>query len=263
MEQAAGCRILAAPARHARRHEVRTLNLAVRIVPVAAGQKLTADQGRVEAELSVAPVASGALPAVHGRRGSCLRCRWPGKMDQPARQAPAEVARYAPAMSGFPWTSLITAVVPAAAVLAGAALTGRQNNQAGRTAALKADYAGFVQAVTSLIEHRERISRAEARGSHFALALEAAAREAAARDMDVQLASAVERARAVVDLAGSYTARRGAFLVSVQADLAGDSGAAGDLATALEEFLKAVRSEVGGESRPGLKWRIRMILRRD
>jgi len=34
-------------------------------------------------------------------------------------------------MSGFPWTSLITAVVPAAAVLAGAALTGRQNNQAG------------------------------------------------------------------------------------------------------------------------------------
>ena|ERR1022692_789408 len=159
MEQAAGCRILAAPARHVRRHEVGTLNLAVRIVPVAAGQK---------------------LPAVHGRRGSCLRCRWPGKMDQPARQAPAE-----------------------------------------------------------------------------------AAREAAARDMDVQLASAVERARAVVDLAGSYTARRGAFLVSVQADLAGDSGAAGDLATALEEFLKAVRSEVGGESRPGLKWRIRMILRRD
>jgi hypothetical protein len=168
------------------------------------------------------------------------------------------VARYAPAMSGFPWTSLITAVVPAAAVLAGAALTGRQDNQAGRTAALKADYAGFVQAVTSLIEHRERVSRAEARGSHFA-----AAREAAAQDMDVQLASAVERARAVVDLAGSYRARRGALLVSVQADLAGDSGTADDLATALEEFLKAVRSEVGGESRPVLKWRIRMILRQD
>lgn len=64
-------------------------------------------------------------------------------------------------MSGFPWTSLITAVVPAAAVLAGAALTGRQNNQAGRTGELKADYAGFVQAVTALIEHRERVSRAE------------------------------------------------------------------------------------------------------
>jgi len=32
-------------------------------------------------------------------------------------------------MSGFPWTSLITAVVPAAAVLSGAALTGRPNNR--------------------------------------------------------------------------------------------------------------------------------------
>jgi hypothetical protein len=78
-------------------------------------------------------------------------------------------------MSGFPWKSLITAAVPAAA-----ALTGRQNNQAGRTAALKAGYAGLVQA-----------------------------------------------------------------------------------GIALEAFLKAVRSEMGGESRPGLRWRIRMILRRD
>ena len=85
-----------------------------------------------------------------------------------------------PPMSGFPWTSLITAVVPATAVLAGAALTGRQNNQAGRPAALKAGYAGLVQA-----------------------------------------------------------------------------------GIALEAFLKAVRSEMGGESRPGLRWRIRMILRRD
>jgi len=139
-----------------------------------------------------------------------------------------------------------------------AALTGRQNNQAGRTAALKADYAGFVQAVTSLIEHRERVSRAEARSD----ARETAARKAAARDIDAQLVSAVERAHAVVDLAGSYGARRGAFVVSVQADLAGDPGTASDLATALEMFIRAVRSEVGGESRPGLKWRIRMILRR-
>jgi hypothetical protein len=178
---------------------------------------------------------------------------------QPAREAPAEAARYAAAMSGFPWTSLITAVVPAAAVLAGAALTGRQNNQAGRAAELKADYAGFVQAVTALIEHRERVSRA-ADGSD---ALEAHAREAAARDTDAQLVSAVERARAVVDLAGSYGARRGAFLVSVHADMAGQPGTASDLATALEEFLKAVRSEVGGETRPGLRWKLRSILRRD
>lgn len=118
------------------------------------------------------------------------------------------MARYAAAMSGFPWTSLITAVVPAAAVLAGAALTGRQNSQAGRTAALKADYAGFVQAVTSLIEHRERVSRAGARFSPGADARETAGREAVARDIDAQLVSAVERARAVVDLAGSYGARR-------------------------------------------------------
>src|ERR1035437_624955 len=143
-------------------------------------------------------------------------------MDESARQAPDEVARYAAAMSGFPWTLLITAVVPAAAVLAGAALTGRQNSQAGRTAALKADYAGFVQTVTSLIEHRERVSRAGARFSPGADARETAGREAVARDIDAQLVSAVERARAVVDLAGSYGARRGAFVVSVQADLAGD-----------------------------------------
>jgi hypothetical protein len=172
------------------------------------------------------------------------------------------MARYAPAMSGFPRTSLITAVVPAAAVLAGAALTGRQNNRAGRTAALKADYAGFVQAVTALIEHRERASRAEARFTPGAVR-ETAAREAAVRDTDAQLVSAVERARAVVDLAGSYGARRGAFVVSVQADLAGDPGTAGNLATALEVFLGAVRSQVGGEIRAGLKWGIRTILRRN
>lgn len=75
--------------------------------------------------------------------------------------------------------------------------------------------------------------------------------------------SAVERARAVVDLAGSYGARRGAFLVSVQADMAGQPGTASDLATALEEFPKAVRSEVGGQTRPGLKWKLRMTLRRN
>jgi hypothetical protein len=173
------------------------------------------------------------------------------------------MARYAPAMSGFPWTSLITAVVPAAAVLAGAALTGRQNNQAGRTAELKADYAGFVQAVTALIEHRERVSRAEALLSPGVDVRESAGREAAARNTDAQLVSAVERARAVVDLAGSYGARRGAFLVSVQADMAGQPGTASDLAAALEEFLRAVRSEVGGETRPGLRWRLRTTLRRD
>ena len=70
------------------------------------------------------------------------------------------MARYAPAMSGFPWTSLITAVYLRQPCSPGAALTGRQNDQAGRIAALKTDYAGFVQAVTALIEHRERVSRA-------------------------------------------------------------------------------------------------------
>ena len=70
------------------------------------------------------------------------------------------MARYAPAMSGFPWTPLITAVYPRQPCPPGAALTGRQNNRAGRTAALKTDYAGLVQAVTALIEHRERVSRA-------------------------------------------------------------------------------------------------------
>jgi predicted DNA-binding transcriptional regulator YafY len=54
-------------------------------------------------------------------------------------------------------------VVPAAAVLAGVALTGRQASQAGRTSALKADYAGYVQAVTALAEHRERVGGANAR----------------------------------------------------------------------------------------------------
>lgn len=66
-------------------------------------------------------------------------------------------------MSGFPWTSLITAVVPAAAVLAGAALTGRQNNQAKRLTALKKDYARFVQAATALIEHCDQIQELPAR----------------------------------------------------------------------------------------------------
>jgi hypothetical protein len=99
-------------------------------------------------------------------------------------------------MSGFPWTSLITAVVPAAAVLAGAALTGRQNNQAGRTATLKADYAGFVQAMTAVIE---RLDETADRGDAFG--------PASTR----QLVSAVALARGVVDLAGSYDARRAAF----------------------------------------------------
>lgn len=179
-------------------------------------------------------------------------------------------------MSGFPWTSLITAVVPAAAVLAGAALTGRQNNQAGQTAALKADYAGFVQAVTALIERLDGTAN---------------------RSDDVgpagvqQLVSAVALARALVDLAGSYGARKTASDVweaalrataaTERADWArkvrespaaapvGESLAAAakdsdrkrdDLRLALEDFLKAVRGEVGGESRPGLKWMIRNFL---
>ena len=81
----------AAPARRAQRRGLDTLNSAVRIVPVPAGKELTTHQGRAETE--------------------------------------AAVARYAAAMSGFRWTSPITAVVPAAAVLSGAALTGRQNNR--------------------------------------------------------------------------------------------------------------------------------------
>ena len=94
-----------------------------------------------------------------------------------------------PAMSGFPWTSLIAAVVPAAAVLAGAALTGRQNNQAGRTAELKADYAAaFVQGVTALIDRLDRLDEREADAQ--------------------QLVSAAASARAVVDLAAPSVPER-------------------------------------------------------
>lgn len=191
----------------------------------------------------MAPAANGALPLIRENAPACSAGASGGGALRSCHER-------------LPWTSLITAVVPAAAVLA---LTGRQNNQAGRTAALKTDYAGFVQAVTALIEHREPVSRA----GESQDALEARAREAAARDADAQLVSAVERARAVVDLAGSYGARSGAFLVSVQADMAGQPGTASELAAALEEFLKAVSGEVGGESRPGLKWKLRMTLRRN
>jgi hypothetical protein len=162
-------------------------------------------------------------------------------------------------MSGFPWTSLLTAVVPAAAVLAGAALTGRQNNQAGRTATLKADYAGFVQAVTALIEGLERIA-----------SYSSSPKEVNPR----QLVSAVALARGVVDLAGSYGARRAAYDVWQAADEAADAAVSpradaaqdfrykrDDLQRALEDFLRAVRGEVGGKSRPGLKWIIQNFLR--
>jgi hypothetical protein len=171
-------------------------------------------------------------------------------------------------MSGFPWTSLITAVVPAAAVLAGAALTGWQNNQSGRTTALKADYAAFVQAVTALIE---------------SLAGDAYRSDASGPADARQLLSALALARGLVDLAGSYGARRAAsdiwhaalgatdardrtdWLDKTGSDSAEardqahtDAARAQDkLRAALEGFLRAVRAEVGGESRPGLKWIIK------
>lgn len=159
-------------------------------------------------------------------------------------------------MSGFPWTSLITAVVPAAAVLAGAALTGRQNNQAGQTAALKADYAAFVQAVTVILEHLDEVANRS----------DDPRRGGAAGDPEPsvpQLVSAVALARAVVDLAGSYGARRAARFVS-QAALGGTIYATDgdDLRAGLKEFLSTVRPEVGGESRPGLKWIIQNLPRR-
>jgi hypothetical protein len=148
-------------------------------------------------------------------------------------------------MTGFPRTSLITAVVPAAAVLAGAALTGRQNNQAGRTAALKADYAAFVQAVTALIERLDGIAHRDD-----------ASEPAGTR----QVLSAVALARGVVDLAGSYGARRTASDVWGAAREAITEHEAGRrtsvissvwaLRATLEDFLRVVRSEVGGGSRP-------------
>jgi hypothetical protein len=172
-------------------------------------------------------------------------------------------------MSSFPWTSLITAVVPAAAVLAGAALTGRQNNQAGRTATLKADYAAFVQGVTALID---RLDEPAAGDSKWRVEVQ-------------QMVSAIASARALVDLAGSFGARKTASDVW-QATLRATNPseysvnpmpqgspqgqeqrreearqALAELSAALEKgFLQTVRAEVGGESRPGLKWIIKDVL---
>jgi hypothetical protein len=112
-------------------------------------------------------------------------------------------------MSGFPWTSLITAVVPAAAVLAGAALTGRQNNQAKRLTALKKDYARFVQAATALIEHCDQIQDTAGPGPGF---------ERVDWDVITQMVSGLALARALVDLAGSFKARQAAGAVSQVAD---------------------------------------------
>jgi hypothetical protein len=184
-------------------------------------------------------------------------------------------------MSGFPWTSLLTAVVPAAAVLAGAALTGRQNNQAGQTAALKADYAAFVQGVTALIERLDDPREADDPRGPGVPRLDPRA--------DVQqLVSAIASARALVDLAGSFGARKTASDVWQAALRATDASehrnsltqnpaapsqfreqvrkqaavqALAELRAALEQgFLRAVRAEVGGESRPGLKWIIKDVL---
>ena len=193
-----------------------------------------------------------------------VRRPWPGGLLHPPGQyipgpdllgGPRAQGHYASAMSGFPWTSLLTAVVPAAAVLAGAALTGRQNNQAGRTAALKADYAAFVQGVTALIERLDGHRVEDPKGK-----------------ADVQqLVSAIASARALVDLAGSYGARITASAVWHAALRAIDASertnsvteeearqALAGLRAALEQgFLQTVRAEVGGESRPGLKWIIK------
>jgi hypothetical protein len=170
-------------------------------------------------------------------------------------------------MSGFPWTSLITAVVPAAAVLAGAALTGRQNNQAKRLTALKKDYARFVQAATALIEHCDQIQDTAGPGPGF---------ERIDWDVITQMVSGLALARALVDLAGSFKARQAAGAVSQVADQVAQGVSAAvysagsrsgshspnDRATyylrlALEEFLATVRGEVGGGRWPGLKWIIR------
>ncbi len=140
-------------------------------------------------------------------------------------------------MSGFPWGTFITAVVPAAGVLAGAALTGSQTSRAARTSELKADYAVFARAATELIEYRQRESGAAVPG---------------------ELVSALQGARSVVILAGSFRAIDAASEVS---HVAVGSFDPAQLSRALDEFLRIARIEVGSQ-RPSLLRRIRRIMGR-
>jgi hypothetical protein len=172
-------------------------------------------------------------------------------------------------VSGFPWITLITAVVPAAGVLAGSALTGRQTGRVARAAELKADYAALVKAATELINHHQRVW-GEGLGS---ITPEEASSFNARTD---DLANALRMALAVVELSGSDRARLVAEILAGGVDghvtrhiVFRDGQPRGEMnlfgttadgfAASVKHFMAVVRDEIGAVA--PLPWPRRVYLR--
>jgi hypothetical protein len=156
-------------------------------------------------------------------------------------------------VNGFPWSNVVTAVATIIAALGAVALTGRYNDRINRRDQRRADYAKLVQAAGDILDHHRQVLGTELS------ALDDPTVAELNRRTDTLLGE-LHRAAAVVEMAGSGTARSHAERIyqmaqgAVAAHWDRDQGrlestvirGAGDMAFEKEigAFIDAMRHEI-------------------